>query len=319
MRFSRQLSCLNAARAIVECVPKVLDAYPRAAVNLMRLAAEAGDMDLLRLLLSLMGYPAPTAPTPFWAAAEDLDEVLVDSDTDLETDEYQHIDGCGYDVIHYAAMGGHVQVAELLLQYAPDCLHTTGYRGITVAHSAVAGTASFIHFLHRAGVNLNVPSKSGSTPLFFAARDGSSDTVAALLNYVDHTTPGPEGRYAFQDVPYSSGDERFELLIRGIPADIVMQYLLDQGLCQRLCTHLLRATTFPFAHWDSLPAEHPELILVAPHVLCHGTDHDRAQLMRHLIPRHRLRLRLIARLLFKLGLSSDVMPIALAHVAASLS
>ena len=80
-----------------------------------------------------------------------------------------------------AAMNGHAQVVDLLLQNNASVNITDPARNTALNLAAVRGAADIVEALVRAHANVNLANGVGETPLFSAARSGQVRVVEVLL------------------------------------------------------------------------------------------------------------------------------------------
>lgn len=90
-------------------------------------------------------------------------------------------DSSGYTPLHHAAIGGHSDVVEVLLEKGAQ-INMTGGRGETALYLAASkGNAAVVELLATNGADVNRASSDGKTPLHKAAMAGHADTVITLL------------------------------------------------------------------------------------------------------------------------------------------
>ena len=119
-------------------------------------------------------------------------------------------DGSGYTPLHHAAIGGHAEVVEVLLEGGAK-LDSIGSRGETALFLASsAGNAEVVELLAKAGADPNKASADGKTPLHKAAMAGNAEVVEVLLAAgADPTTKDRSGRTALEIAEhYQAGDSR---------------------------------------------------------------------------------------------------------------
>jgi ankyrin repeat protein len=80
-----------------------------------------------------------------------------------------------------AAMNGHSQVVDLLLQNNAQINITDPARNTALNLAAARGAADIVDALLRAHANVNLANGVGETPLFSAARNGQVRVVEALI------------------------------------------------------------------------------------------------------------------------------------------
>jgi ankyrin repeat protein len=137
----------------------------------------------LGALCSLVLLTAAAAPSPIADAAARRDKVqvraLLKQGADVNAPQ-----GDGMTALHWAAINGDLELAELLIQAKANVDPITRNGSYTPLHLASkGGHAPVVRRLLKAGGSAKaVTSTGGVTPLHFAAGAGSADAVAALLD-----------------------------------------------------------------------------------------------------------------------------------------
>jgi uncharacterized protein len=91
--------------------------------------------------------------------------------------------GDGMTALHWAAMKGDVQLAEILLYAGANVKATTRLGAYTpIMLAAKAGDAPMIAALAKAGADVKSATATGVTPLMLAAASGNADAVTVLLD-----------------------------------------------------------------------------------------------------------------------------------------
>lgn len=122
----------------------------------------------------------------------------------------QSQDSSGYTALHHAAIGGHVDVVEVLLEGGAQ-IDSVGSRGETALLLASSkGNYEVVRLLTEQGADPNKASADGKTPLHKAAIAGSAETVETLLTAgADPATVDRSGRTALELAErYRAGDSR---------------------------------------------------------------------------------------------------------------
>jgi ankyrin repeat protein len=92
--------------------------------------------------------------------------------------------GDGMTALHWAALNGNAEMAQLLIYAGATVKATTRIAGYTPLYLAAQyGNAKVIDVLLKAGADAKAPALGGITPLMMAASSGDSDTIKALLEY----------------------------------------------------------------------------------------------------------------------------------------
>lgn len=90
-------------------------------------------------------------------------------------------DASGYTALHHAAIGGHADVVQVLLDSGAD-INARGSGGETpLLLAAAKGNLEVVELLVKNGADVNKPGADQRTPLHKAAMAGDLDTVKALL------------------------------------------------------------------------------------------------------------------------------------------
>ncbi|MGE0043915.1 MAG: ankyrin repeat domain-containing protein, partial [Vicinamibacterales bacterium] len=91
--------------------------------------------------------------------------------------------GDGMTALHWAAMKGNVELADMLLYAGANVKATTRLGGYTPLHMAAKiGNGTVIAALLKAGADANEATATGATPLMLASAAGDVDAVKALLD-----------------------------------------------------------------------------------------------------------------------------------------
>lgn len=92
--------------------------------------------------------------------------------------------GDGMTALHWAAMNGNPEMAQLLIYAGATVKATTRIAGYTPLYLAAQyGHAKVVDVLLKAGADAKSPALDGITPLMMAASSGDPDTIKALLEY----------------------------------------------------------------------------------------------------------------------------------------
>ncbi len=132
-------------------------------------------------LMTLMLAAAPASPVADAAERGDVGAVraLLKQGADVNAAQ-----GDGTTALHWAAEGGHVEMARMLIYAGADLEAVTRIGKYTPLHLASrAGRAPVVETLLKAGANPRATTTTGgATALHFAAASGSADAVAHLLD-----------------------------------------------------------------------------------------------------------------------------------------
>jgi ankyrin repeat protein len=84
--------------------------------------------------------------------------------------------------IHYAAMSGHVEVVDLLLDRGVNINMRSGHSGeAPLTYAACQGKVEMVRFLIARGADMNYRDETGRTPLLFAYDYSKGAAVIGLL------------------------------------------------------------------------------------------------------------------------------------------
>ncbi len=142
------------------------------------------------VLMLLLASPVADAPVADAAMSGDIVEVRRLLSAGEDVNEAQ---GDGMTALHWAALQGEVELAELLIEAEASLEAGTRVGQHTPLHVASrAGRAGVVEVLLRAGGEANARTATGATPLHFAAAAGSADAIRALLEHkADADAPEP--------------------------------------------------------------------------------------------------------------------------------
>lgn len=146
----------------------------------MKTILRADVVGVLGLAL-LLWAAAPDAPVADMAMRGDVEGVrtLLKQGADVNAAQ-----GDGMTALHWAAMNGSTEIADLVIASGANLEAVTRLGGYTPLHLAArAGRTATVKILLGAGADVRATTNTGSvTPLHFAAEAGNSGTVTALLD-----------------------------------------------------------------------------------------------------------------------------------------
>jgi len=99
--------------------------------------------------------------------------------------EVDAVDAIGFTALFEAARDGQTLVVELLIEAGADIDHVAYENGmsLTALHlAAIGGDGGIVSRIAAAGANLDMQGVTGATALYWAAFEGQSDAVLALLD-----------------------------------------------------------------------------------------------------------------------------------------
>jgi len=92
--------------------------------------------------------------------------------------------GDGTTALHWAAMNGNAEMAQLLIYAGATVKATTRVGALTPLYLAAQyGHAKVVDVLLKAGADAKAPTLSGITPLMMAASSGDADTIKTIIEY----------------------------------------------------------------------------------------------------------------------------------------
>ena len=126
-------------------------------------------------------------PEPSTAKAPDISLIQAAAEGNIEAVKQHLADGTdaksedGQTSLHFATIGGHKEIAELLIAASAD-MNAQDEKGNTPLHFAVVFVhKEIVELLIARGANVNAKNDKGWTPLRFGANINDSDEVVDLL------------------------------------------------------------------------------------------------------------------------------------------
>ncbi len=178
-------------------------------------------------LAALLGVAGPESPVADAAQRGEIEAVraLLKQGADVNAAQ-----GDGMTALHWAAVSGNAQMAEMLMYAGANLKAVTRIGDYTALHLASkAGNVAVLQALLEAGSDVAaVTSSGGATPLHFAAASGNGEAIAALL---DHGAAVNARESAWGQTPlmfaaaYNRVDAVKLLLQRGADAKIAARVL----------------------------------------------------------------------------------------------
>jgi ankyrin repeat protein len=143
-------------------------------------SVNVGLLSLALLAASPGDIPTGKTPVADRAMAGDREAVRALLHQGVDVNAAQ---GDGMTALHWAALSGDVDMAQMLLYAGANVKASTRLGAFTpLVLAAKSGQASMVSTLLEAGGNPNDTTTNGTTPLMLAAASGSADAVAALLD-----------------------------------------------------------------------------------------------------------------------------------------
>ena len=139
--------------------------------------------DLLRVCVDEepTGVPRSAAPLYFaaWKGFHGLVERLVSKDSQ----QVNHLGGLYGTPLHAAVLGGHIEVAQLLVAHDADITSRCGDNFTPLHLASFRGHLKIGKWLLKHGADVNCQTKHGSTALHFAADTGHHEVCRKLLEH----------------------------------------------------------------------------------------------------------------------------------------
>ncbi len=144
-----------------------------------RLFCSVGISALGALWLAVtLGAAANTVPDAAMAGDKDAVRALLKQGADVNA-----VQGDGVTALHWAAMKGDAELAQMLLVAGGNVRAKTRFGGYTPLHVAAEyGSAPIVQALVRVGADANVATNTGATPLMLASQNGNTVAIASLLD-----------------------------------------------------------------------------------------------------------------------------------------
>ena len=155
--------------------------------NALFMAAESGNLVLLRTLLSLgveFKHRDNFGEVPLMVALRCGNRSVAEYLLEITDDPAAVIDNDGSSLLHKAAWGDLPELAKLLLnEYGMD-IDIKDHAGRTALHvAAYQGNIRSLKYLLGCSANVNAIDNEGKTPVFSGAYDGNLKTVKLLCEY----------------------------------------------------------------------------------------------------------------------------------------
>ncbi|XP_067653153.1 uncharacterized protein [Haliotis asinina] len=164
-------------------------------------ASRDGDLERVKRILAEghvdINYRRDSM-TPVMAAAwkghSDVVEFLVGRGADVSL-----VDRGGYNVLHWACAGGHLETVKLIVSMNVVDINSRGkYSRTPVMRAAWKGHSDVVQFLVGRGADMSLVDRGGNNVLYFACAGGDLETVKLILsmNVVDINARNNDGKTA---------------------------------------------------------------------------------------------------------------------------
>lgn len=117
------------------------------------------------------------------------------------------------ETIHNAAKAGDTDSVKRMLSRNPDLLNLPDKSGLTPLHYAAAKSLETVTYLVEKGAMVNAQSKNGATPLYTAARFGQTAIAQYLLEHKADINIASAGGSVMHQAVYRSPPEMIGLLL----------------------------------------------------------------------------------------------------------
>jgi cytohesin len=184
----------TARRKVIDCRSALLDV-------LLFSAVITGDLDEVKQIVIDCGVnpnikgpnPNPLGFTPLHYAAmygrHEIAELLLERGADPNIQ-----DNDGDTPLHLAAANGYSEIVKLLLEHGADP-NVQDYGGMTPLHYAATGYLEVVELLLEHGANPNIQNNNGYTPLHYAVANCRVGVARVLLDHgADPTIRDNKGR-----------------------------------------------------------------------------------------------------------------------------
>ena len=160
-------------KELLEQYPALVNAKAAWGETAIEAAAQTGSRPIMELLLAA-GAPMDICTAAVMGLKDEVAEMLT-----ADPAQAQATGAHGIPVLHFPCIGGHRDIAELLLAHGAEV--NAGEGSNTPLHgTAMFGQLEMTRWLLDHGANVNAPDYEGKTPLFRAQQNGHM-AVADLL------------------------------------------------------------------------------------------------------------------------------------------
>ncbi|XP_067652901.1 ankyrin repeat domain-containing protein 50-like [Haliotis asinina] len=196
--------------------------------NALHWACSSGDLDTVKLILSenmkIINSRGYGSTTPVMLAAvkgqSDVMKLLLDRGANVSL-----VDVIGYNVLHFACIGGNLETVKLILSQDVIDINSRGNGSRTpVMDAAWKGDRNMVKLLLDRGANVSLVDETGDNVLHFACIGGNLETVKLILSQdvIDINSRGNGSRTPVMDAAWKGDRNMVKLLLdRGANVSLV--------------------------------------------------------------------------------------------------
>ena len=130
----------------------------------------------------LVGCGPSVPDIPIHDAAGAGDILIIKKHIAANTDIDLKCKSCGGTALGHAAMSGHKEIVNLLIQKGADINAKNKKEGTSLHDAAEAGQSEIVELLIDSGADVSTKNNGGATPMHFAAFYGQEDVIELLID-----------------------------------------------------------------------------------------------------------------------------------------